>query len=160
MELYELNEMFREEVNAHVKREWNGPKIVSKGNIYHADHLPGFVAAREGKLLGAVLYVLREKECEVAVLFSLEGEQGIATRLLQAVQKVAEENDCVRIWLITTNDNLHAIRFYEKRGFSLCAIHIGAFEITRTIKFPAENIIIGNHEIPILHEIEFEKMIV
>jgi len=30
-----------------------------------------------------------------------------------------------RVFLITTNDNLHALDFYQRRGFELVAVHCG-----------------------------------
>ncbi|MGD8245715.1 MAG: hypothetical protein PVG25_02965 [Anaerolineae bacterium] len=59
-----------------------------------------------------------------------------------------------RIWLITTNDNLAALRFYQRRGFSLVAVHPGAVDQARTLKpeIPA----IGHSGIPIRDEIELE----
>jgi hypothetical protein len=36
--------------------------------------------------------------------------------------------------LITTNDNLHAIKFYEKQGFRIIAVHRGAVDRARVLK--------------------------
>jgi len=56
--------------------------------------------------------------------------------------------------LITTNDNINAIKFYQKRGFDLKAAHINAMDISRKLKPGIP--LIGMHNIPIKHELEFE----
>lgn len=88
-------------------------------------------------------------------LDSLRESQGIGTALMEAVKKVALEAGCCRIWLITTNDNLHALRFYQKRGFVLVAVHRGAVTASRKIK--PEIPLMGADGIPIRDEIELER---
>ncbi|MFP3471139.1 GNAT family N-acetyltransferase, partial [Micrococcus sp. SIMBA_144] len=64
---------------------------------------------------------------------------------------------CSRITLITTNDNLAALKFYQKRGFVMTAIHRNAVEKARKIK--PEIPLIGNDGIPIRDEIQLEKAV-
>jgi len=104
-----------------------------------------------------VLYRLNNDECEVSVLFSLIQGIGVGTKLLDEVVDIAKRENVRRVWLFTTNDNTQAIRFYQKYGFPLKAVHIGAFEVTRKLKneLPA----LGNDNIPIEHEFEFEMLL-
>ena len=78
---------------------------------------------------------------------------GIGTALLEAVKAVARQSQCRRVWLITTNDNLNALRFYQKRGFALVKIQRNAVEVARQLK-PIP--LIGANGIPIRDEIELE----
>jgi DNA-3-methyladenine glycosylase I len=61
-----------------------------------------------------------------------------------------------RIWLITTNDNIDALRFYQKRGYEMKTVHRYAMEVSRKTKpqIPFE----GKYGIPIRDEIEMEKL--
>jgi hypothetical protein len=68
--------------------------------------------------------------------------------------KVAKSSDCKRLWLVTTNDITHAIRFYQRRGFDWIATHINSAESMRKLKPTIP--LIGEEGIPIKHEIEFE----
>ena len=86
---------------------------------------------------------------------SLSESRGIGTRLIESVIQIAKIEKCKRVWLVTMNDNTHAIRYYQKRGFSLKGVHINAFEITKKIK-GIEGECLGIDNIPILHEFEFE----
>ena len=149
------NCQYREKVNDHIKKEWGLP-IVSKGNIIDIHNLPGFIAVDNDELIGAVLYQIKNDECEIAVIFSLKQNVGAGSGLINAVIKTAQEQMCKRVWLITTNDNTPAIRFYQKRGFNLKAVHENAFKVTQKIKGEGDDVILGIDDIPILHEVEFE----
>ena len=76
---------------------------------------------------------------------------------IEAVKEVACKAGCRRLWLITTNDNLNALRFYQKRGFALVAVHRNALEISR--KFKPEIPLIGADGIPLRDEIELEMIL-
>ena len=73
--------------------------------------------------------------------------------LLNSVIKMSKQNGNKRIQLITTNDNINAIRFYQKRGFELIGINCGAIDREREMK--PQIPIIGENGIPLRHEIEF-----
>jgi len=149
------NSQYREKVNTHIKEEWGLP-IVTKGHIIDVLHLPGFIAVDEDELMGAILYQICNNECEIVVLFSLKENTGVGSSLINAVIKTAKAQMCRRIWLITTNDNTPAIRYYQKRGFSLKAVHVNAFKVTQKIKGMGDDVVLGIDDIPILHEVEFE----
>jgi GNAT superfamily N-acetyltransferase len=62
-------------------------------------------------------------ELEVVALEALSRREGIGTALLTAAADEARRAGCARAWLITTNDNLDAVRFYQRRGWDLVALH-------------------------------------
>jgi hypothetical protein len=59
---------------------------------------------------------------------------------------------CRKIWTITTNDNLDAMRFYQRRGFRIAAVRPGAVAAARRLKPTIPEL--GEHGIPIRDEIE------
>jgi len=83
--------------------------------------------------------------------------RGIGTALLKAVERVAHKLRCKKIWLITTNDNIDAIRFYQQKRFRIVTIHQNAIEVSRRLK--PEIPFIGNYGIPIKDEVVLEKII-
>ena len=151
------NTNYRAAVNAYIRYLWGGPMIVTLGNLYNSSNLPGFVAEGDGALLGAILYRTENEECEISALFSLVQNIGVGTKLLDAVIDAAKNSGVRRVWLITTNDDTQAIRFYQKYGFSLKAVHIGALKAARELK--NELPLLGNDDIPIEHEFEFEILL-
>jgi ribosomal protein S18 acetylase RimI-like enzyme len=106
-----------------IAREWGLP-VVSISGLLEPLSLPGFVVADDdGALVGAVTYRLDDAgECEVATLNARREGEGIGRALMAAVKEVADR-DGRRVWLITTNDNLRAIGFYQHIGMDLRALH-------------------------------------
>jgi GNAT superfamily N-acetyltransferase len=93
--------------------------------------------------------------CEIVTLNSLV--EGVGTVLLSAVRTVAMSSKCRRVWLITTNDNLHALRFYQRNGFSLVALHRNALDLSRRLK--PEIPLTGQDGIPLRDELELEVLL-
>lgn len=135
-------------------QRWGGLTMVVHGQVYHADQLPGLLAFAGAELLGAVTYRLEGGECEVMSLDSFREGAGVGTALLQAVVELARAQGCRRLFLITTNDNLGALRFYQKRGLRLAALHPDAVTRARDLKPGIP--LLGDHGIPIRDELELE----
>ena len=135
-------------------REWGSVRVVSRGKLRSALELPGFAALWKSEYAGAITYEIDGAECEVITLNSLREGIGIGTALLAAVQDAARSADCRRLWLVTTNDNIEAQRFYERRGFRRVAVHLDAVTAARTLK--PELPLMGRHGVPMRDEIEYE----
>jgi ribosomal protein S18 acetylase RimI-like enzyme len=88
---------------------------------------------------------------------AFERRRGAGTALLEAVVADARAEGASRLWLITTNDNLDSLRFYQRRGFRLAAMHPGAVDDARRLKptIPQR----GEHGISIHDEIELELVL-
>ncbi|ASS75249.1 GNAT family N-acetyltransferase [Tumebacillus algifaecis] len=136
-------------------KQWGSTQMVYSKGIHHCDQLPGFVALQGAEPVGLITYLISEDELEVISLDSLCEGSGIGSALLTATEEVAQEQGLRRIWLITTNDNLHALKFYQKRGYDLVQIYRFAVEAARKIK--PQIPLIGNDGIKIQDEIELEK---
>ena len=79
--------------------------------------------------------------------------RGIGSALIRSVMDIAGKSGCSRVWLITTNDNIHAIRYYQRFGFALKGVYIDALDESRKLKPSIPQL--GNENIPIQHEFEF-----
>ncbi|HSO12280.1 MAG TPA: GNAT family N-acetyltransferase [Anaerolineales bacterium] len=130
---------------------WDSEEMVIHGEVFRLDQLDGFVTE---DWQGVLAYYVRDEECEIVSLDSLWEGQGIGTELIHAIVEEARSRNCRRIFLSTTNDNLHALRFYQKRGFELVAVHRGAVNESRKIKPSIP--LTGYDGIPIRDEIELE----
>jgi GNAT superfamily N-acetyltransferase len=133
---------------------WLAPTVVGHGRVYRVAELPGFVALEDDAPLGVITFTIEDDACEVVTIDSLREGVGIGTALLRAVVDEAREAGCKRVWLITTNDNLPMLRFTQKRGFTLVAVHPNALEKSRTLK--PEIPVLGIEGIPIRDELELE----
>lgn len=137
-----------------IREQWGAEWVVAHGSVFFPQNLPGFVAFEGEAIVGVLTYHLVDESCEVVTLDSLRPTAGIGTALIEAVKAAARQTRCKRLWLITTNDNLNALRFYQKRGFELVAVHRQALELSRQIK--PQIPLVGEHGIPLRDEIELE----
>jgi ribosomal protein S18 acetylase RimI-like enzyme len=132
---------------------WGTP-VVSRGVAYDAPGLPAFLAVMGAEIVGLATFHFADGDCELVTLDALREGQGIGSALLSAVGEEAGRRGCGRLWLITSNDNVNAIRFYQLRGMRLVAVHRSAIDESRRIKRSIP--LIGEHGIPIHDELEFE----
>ena len=154
--IQEFGPSHRDWATCLLREHWGSPRIVSRGRTYDASEHSGFVALVDQEPKGLVTYRIAEQACEILTLNSLSRNQGIGTALLDAVFRHAKSVACSRVWLITTNDNLNALSFYQKRGFSLVALHRNAVAQSRKLK--PEIPVVGENGIPIRDELELERI--
>jgi ribosomal protein S18 acetylase RimI-like enzyme len=126
LEVRALSERDRVWVEALLREHWGSTVQVTLGRRHDASRLPGYVAVYDQERAGLITYRVEGDACEIITLNSLVEGQGIGTALVQAVREAVVQAGCKRLWLITTNDNLTALRFWQKRGFSLVRVHRNA----------------------------------
>ena len=105
--------------------------------------------------MGAATYAIHGDACEVLTLHAGPRFAGTGSALLAAVEEVATDAGCRRLWLVTTNDNVDALRFYQRRGFRLAQLRAGAVDASREELKP-EIPALGDHGIPLRDELELE----
>lgn len=159
----------REWVAHFLDERWGTTQIVSRGKAVYGHLLPGFIAEKktdvsddeepeaqaEMENIGLVTVHVGERDCEITTLNSLTECVGVGSALVEAVESWAREAGIERLWLVTTNDNLAALKFWQKRGYELVTIHRNAIAEARRIK--PQIPITGLHGITIRDEIELEK---
>ncbi|MBB3112558.1 ribosomal protein S18 acetylase RimI-like enzyme [Paenibacillus phyllosphaerae] len=148
----------RDEVTAIITRHWGSSVMVTRGKQHEMNKLPGFVVLDEhGQLAALLTYEIVVDELEMVSLDSLEEGQGFGSLLLTHLQTFAAATGIKRIWFITTNDNVPAMRFYQRRGYTMKALYPGAVHEARRMK--PQIPLIGHGGIPIEHELEFELLV-
>jgi len=151
-----LTQADRPRVSRLLEEHWGASEIVTRGKLRHADRLPGFCARIDGQVVGLATYYILSKQCEIISLDSLVEGKGVGSALIFAVKEAAAAAGCERLWLITTNDNTPALRFYQKRGFRLAALHRHAVDRARRLKPTIP--LVGVDGIEIHDEVELEMM--
>ena len=152
-----IDESVRDEMKEFLKVKWGSMIVVSKGKAHNLEELPGFVVIENERITGVVTYDVVDKDCEIISLDSVIENRGLGSKLLDKVIEIAKIVGCERVWLMTTNDNTKAMRFYQKRGFDLVGFYKDAMVKAREIKPEIPKI--GYDDILIKHELEFEKII-
>lgn len=152
-----LDDAWRPWARELIVQEWGGPMIVTRGKVYDVGVFPGFIALHREEPVGLATYRIEGDECELMSLNSLVEGRGIGAALIAAVREVARAAGCRRLWLITTNDNLGALRFYQKHGFRLAALYPNALALSR--RFKPQIPMTGLEGIPLRDEIEMEELL-
>jgi len=115
-------------------RSWRGVTVVAHGVRYQADTLPALLAERAGTTVGLLTYHLDRDGLEVVTIDAPVPGTGVGTALLRAAAEVARTAGAGRVWLVTTNDNLDALRFYQRRGMRISAVAPGGVDAARRLK--------------------------
>jgi GNAT superfamily N-acetyltransferase len=146
-------------IEAILKERWGGEgQVIAHGEIFEARLLPALIADEQ---LGLATYQIRRTDdcvfAELVTLDAITANQGVGTALIEGLASTLQVGGVTILRVTTTNDNLDALRFYQRRGFRITAVRPGAVDEARRLKpsIPA----IGDYGIPIRDELELERQI-
>ena len=132
--------------------ERHSARVARLGELVDPLEHPALIAERDdGSLAGVLTYVVDGDSCEILTLHVAEQWTGVGTALIAAVERKAR-----RLWLLTTNDNVDALRFYQRRGFRLAELRPGGVDESRA-RLKPEIPETGEYGIPIRDELILEK---
>jgi GNAT superfamily N-acetyltransferase len=131
---------------------WGAPEVVVHDGVFYPAALPGFIVERAGRIAGLLTFDVRPDVLEIVTINAIDQHTGIGTMLIEAVRDEAKRRGCHEVTLTTTNDNLGALRFYQRRGFRLAALRPGAVDRSRLRKPEIPRT--GDYGIPLHDEID------
>lgn len=137
--------------------EWGAEIVVAHNKIFRPADLPGFAAFIVEEPIGLLTYNITGNECEIITLDSLSKGLGVGTALIAAARQATGQAGCGRLFLVTTNNNTHALRFYQKRGFVISAVRINA--VTESRKLKPQIPLLDKDGLPIRDEFELEILL-
>lgn len=144
-------------VNQFFIDNWFSTDMSIRGEIIDGTKLDGFLLQEESTIIGLVTYKFFKDVCEIVSLDSKRENIGIGSALLKEVEKVAIDNNCKKMRLNTTNDNMRALQFYQKRGYCLTKLYTNSMDEVRRVKPNVPEL--GDNDIPLRDEIELEKLL-
>ncbi|MCI8633937.1 MAG: GNAT family N-acetyltransferase [Lachnospiraceae bacterium] len=157
MECKRIDGQNRNLINLFIEQHWYTTTMIIRGKIIDMTKTEGFYFSEGDNIIGLITYIVYDNVLEITSLDSLQENQGIGSKLVEAVVHEAKKRQCQKIVLITTNDNINAIKFWQKRGFDMAHLFRNALDISRRLKPEIPKI--GENSIPLRHEIEFELTI-
>ena len=134
-------------------------RVARRGELLDPLEHPALMAVSgDGRLLGILTYVPGQdwEQCEILTLHTAAQWQGAGSALIGSAEQLAAHHGCSRLWLITTNDNVDALRFYQRRGYRLAALHRGGVDASRRRLKPGIPLA-GSYGIPLHDELELDK---
>jgi len=132
-------------------RSWGCTQIAVGGRLVDACDLPALIA---GERQGLATYDIAAdgRSAELITLNALTERHGIGTALIEALAVRLAAAGVRELRVRMTNDNLDALRFYQRRGFRLAALRRGAIDKARAIKPSIP--LVGHYGIPVHDQLE------
>lgn len=149
---HQLNSPLISELKTHY--HFDSKMVVSSGH-YDLTQFPCIVAFEERRIVGVLIYRTETGILEIISLDSYRENKGIGSRLIQHVETIAQTLNIHTIQVITTNENIKALYFYQKNGYRMSDIRPNAVDFARRIKPSIP--LIGDNGIAIKDEILFTK---
>jgi ribosomal protein S18 acetylase RimI-like enzyme len=143
----------REPTLALFRRDFGRAAIVAFGEVMALDDHPAIVAEMKGELAGALAYRLVPDAFHVIALATdpMWQRSGVASYLVVEAELLTRRHGLDRLVFSTTNDNLPALYFYQRRGWTIIEVAAGAM-IEHS---PPPHV--GFAGIPVRDEIRLEK---
>ena len=155
VEIRRPNDKQRAWIASRCTQIWGAEVVVSRGHLHKPAELPAFIAIEGAAPAGIITWKENGNNWEIVTVDAFERHQGVGTVLMAALEEHARSAGCRRLWLVTTNDNLDAVRFYQRRGYTLVELHPNALTHSRQLKPSIP--LIGDYGIPLRDELVFEK---
>ena len=134
MEWKRISTSDRTLVDEFIRQQWYTTTMIIRGKEIDMTQTEGFYVKEQEDIIGLITYFVSDDVLEVISLNSLRENQGIGTKLVDAVIREAKDRKLKKILVVTTNDNINAIKFYQKRGFDMACLYHNALDISRKIK--------------------------
>jgi ribosomal protein S18 acetylase RimI-like enzyme len=115
------------EVMALFRRDFGRSMVIGFGESMALEDCPMLVAELRGELSGALAYRLVPDALHVVALATdpMWQRSGVATHLEHEATVIAQRHEVRRLLFATTNDNLPALYFYQRRGWTITEAVIG-----------------------------------
>jgi ribosomal protein S18 acetylase RimI-like enzyme len=149
----EATDADRSAARALFQRDFGRTKIVAFGEIMDIDEMPALVAITRHDPSGALAYRLLGDALHIVALATdpMWQRSGVGGHLVAEAELLARRLNLSRVLVSTTNDNLPALYFYQRRGYRLTDLVAGSV-VAHTQREQA-----GFAGVPVRDEIRLEK---
>ena len=111
-------------VRALFERDFGRSQLVAFGEVMNVDEMPVLVAVTHDEVSGALAYRLFGDALHIVALATdaLWQRSGVGGHLVAEAELFARRLALPRVLVTTTNDNLPALYFYQRRGYRITAV--------------------------------------
>ena len=137
-------------------RDFGRTKIVAYGEVMDIDQMPALVAVRYADPSGALAYRLHGDALHIVALATdpMWQRSGVGGHLVAEAELIARRLNLRRLVVSTTNDNLPALYFYQRRGYRITDF------VPSSIIMHTGQEVAGFAGIPVRDEVRLEKTLV
>jgi GNAT superfamily N-acetyltransferase len=113
-------------------RRWGTDVLAMGGRVYRLADVEAMGAydAEDG-LVGVAVYAMKPTALFLLSLDALRQNEGVASRMIEALSGEGRRRGARRLRVMTTNVNYDGMRFYQRRGFRMTALYPGAIDALR-----------------------------
>jgi ribosomal protein S18 acetylase RimI-like enzyme len=149
----EATDADRAAARALFQQDFGRTKIVAFDEVMNLDEMPALVAVMTGQPAGALAYRLLGDALHIVALATdpMWQRSGVGGHLLAEAEILARRLQLQRLIVSTTNDNLPALYFYQRRGYRLTDL-----ESNSIIAHTGQEVA-GFAGIPVRDEVRLEK---
>jgi len=117
----EANDADRRAARELFQRDFGRTRIIAFGEVMDIDQMPALVALMHREPSGALAYRLLGDALHIVALATdpMWQRSGVGSHLVAEAELLARRLALSRLLVATTNDNLPALYFYQRRGFRL-----------------------------------------
>ena len=153
----QIQDADREEVAEFVERHWRSRMVISAGRAFHPHKEQGIIERHDGRIVGLLTYHVEDDGMVILTHNSTIAGARIGTSLMLNAIETARERKCRRVWLTLSNDMLRAVGLYQRLGFRLVKIKLGAIDEARMTKPQSPKV--SDRGVPIRDEMVMELII-
>jgi ribosomal protein S18 acetylase RimI-like enzyme len=137
------------------ERDFGRTKIVAFGEVMDIEQMPAIVALLTDEPAGALAYRIHGDALHIVALATdpMWQRSGVGGHLLAEVELLARRLNLTRLVVATTNDNLPALFFYQRRGYRLTDL------VVNSVLNHTRQEVAGFGGIPVRDEVRLEKKI-
>jgi ribosomal protein S18 acetylase RimI-like enzyme len=136
------------------KRDFGHKEIVAFGEVIPLEHVPAIVAEMKGELAGALAYRELPAAVHIVALATdpMWQRSGVGGHLVAEIELAARRRKLPSVVVATTNDNLPAMYFYQRRGYVISEMIAGG-----VLAHLSGGSVAGFAGIPIRDEVRMKK---
>jgi ribosomal protein S18 acetylase RimI-like enzyme len=137
-------------------RDFGRTRIVAFGEVVDIDQMPALVAVMHQEPSGALAYRLLGDALHIVALATdpMWQRSGVGGHLVAEAELLARRLNLTRLVVSTSNDNLPALYFYQRRGYRLTGL------VPDSVIAHTREAVAGFAGIPVRDEIRLEKKLV
>jgi ribosomal protein S18 acetylase RimI-like enzyme len=135
------------------QQDFGRTQIVAFGEVMDIDQMPALVAVMHIEPSGALAYRLMGNALHIVALATdpMWQRSGVGGHLVAEAELLARRLKLARLIVSTTNDNLPALYFYQRRGYKLTDL------VPNSVIEHTHNEQLGFAGIPVRDEVRLEK---
>ncbi|HET9903963.1 MAG TPA: GNAT family N-acetyltransferase [Xanthobacteraceae bacterium] len=137
-----------------LRLRWSDGTIFVRGRLLAPQDVEALGAYLDGRLQGVATWRIEQGTLYLLTLNNITDRRGVGVALLGAMLDMGRRKGFPFMRAMLSNDNIPALRFYQKRGFRIVAVHSGVVDMMRSLKPSIPEI--GFDGIPMRDEIELE----